>query len=132
MTEEGKEGDKVKECRETTGPLFLLKELPHHSVLLWVGGGGSLPLYKERSYTDWPAKSNQVGQPGFFQNVAGMPYSDMETMSVNYLVQQFIRAFLSKSFEQTTQQRLLYSARQKTLPCMHEERGSDLLSCNVL
>lgn len=34
MTEGGKEGDKVKECRGTTRPLFLLKELPHHSVLM--------------------------------------------------------------------------------------------------
>lgn len=110
MTEEGKEGDKAKECRETTGPLFLLKELPHHSVL-W--GGGVLYFCIRRGLTDWPAKSNQVGQSGSFQNVARMPYSDMETMSVNYLAQQFIRVFLSKSFEQTTQQRLLYSCRQK-------------------
>lgn len=34
MTEEGKHGDKVKECRETTVPLFVLKELPHHSALM--------------------------------------------------------------------------------------------------
>lgn len=33
-TEEGKEGDKVKECSETTGPLFPLKELPRHSALM--------------------------------------------------------------------------------------------------
>lgn len=32
MTEKGKQGDKVKECRETTVPLFVLKELPHHSA----------------------------------------------------------------------------------------------------
>lgn len=30
--EGGKEGDKVKECSETTGPLFLLKELPRHCL----------------------------------------------------------------------------------------------------
>lgn len=33
MTEKGKQGDKVKECRETTVPLFALKELPHHSAV---------------------------------------------------------------------------------------------------
>lgn len=42
MTEEG---DKVKECRETTGPLFLLKELPHHSALM--GRGLQAPLYNK-------------------------------------------------------------------------------------
>lgn len=39
MTEEG---DKVKECGETTGPLFLLKELPHHSAQM--GRGLQAPL----------------------------------------------------------------------------------------
>lgn len=39
-TEEGKEGDKVKECSETTGPLFPLKELPRHSALM---GGLQVP-----------------------------------------------------------------------------------------
>lgn len=34
MAEEGKHGDKVKECRETTAALFVLKELPHHSALM--------------------------------------------------------------------------------------------------
>lgn len=29
-----KEGDKVKECSETTGSLFLLKERPRHSALV--------------------------------------------------------------------------------------------------
>ena len=43
MTEEGKEGDKVKECSETTGPLFPLKELPRHSALMG-GGPASTPL----------------------------------------------------------------------------------------
>ncbi len=42
-TEEGKEGDKVKECSETTGPLFLLKELPRHSAPM---GGLQVPLHK--------------------------------------------------------------------------------------
>lgn len=50
MTEEGKEGDKVKECRETTGPLFLLKELPHHSALM-LGGGGLLYFSIRRGLT---------------------------------------------------------------------------------
>lgn len=79
-----------------------------------VWGGASLLLYKERSYTTWPANSNQVGQPGSFQTVAGMRYSDMETMSVSYLAQQFMRVYLSKSLEQTIQQRLLYSDKQKS------------------
>lgn len=35
------EGDKVKECSETTEPLFPLKELPRHFALF---GGG----YRER------------------------------------------------------------------------------------
>lgn len=35
------EGDKVKECSETTGPLFLLKELPRHFALF--GRGGAVP-----------------------------------------------------------------------------------------
>lgn len=35
------EGDKVKECSETTGPLFLLKELPRHFALF---GRGELCL----------------------------------------------------------------------------------------
>ena len=44
MTEEGKEGDKVKECSETTGPLFPLKELPRHSALMGGGRPASTPL----------------------------------------------------------------------------------------
>lgn len=45
MTEEGKQGDKVKECRETTVPLFVLKELPHHSALM--GNYGYLAIRRE-------------------------------------------------------------------------------------
>lgn len=45
-SEEGKEGDKLKECSETTGPLFLLKELPRHSALMV---GLQVLLYKEGS-----------------------------------------------------------------------------------
>ena len=48
MTEEGKEGDKVKECSETTGPLFPLKELPRHSALM---GGGACKYPSIRSLT---------------------------------------------------------------------------------
>ena len=70
MTEEGKEGDKVKECSETTGPLFPLKELPRHSALMG-GGGLQVPLYKE-SHTTWPANTNQAGQPGCFQTASNM------------------------------------------------------------
>lgn len=47
------EGDKVKECSETTGPLFLLKELPRHFALC---GRGELCLqvllYKEGELQD--------------------------------------------------------------------------------
>lgn len=68
-TEEGKEGDKVKECSETTGPLFPLKELPRHSALM---GGLQLPLYKEGSCTTLPANSNQAGQPGSSQTASNM------------------------------------------------------------
>lgn len=32
ILEEGKEGDKFKECSETTEPLFLLKEPPAHTA----------------------------------------------------------------------------------------------------
>lgn len=71
-TEEGKEGDKVKECSETTGPLFPLKELPRHSALV---GGLQVRLYKEGSYTTWPANSNQAGLPGSFQTASTKGYS---------------------------------------------------------
>lgn len=77
MTEEG---DKVKECRETTGPLFLLKELPHHSALMGRGlqqGGDLTQLGLPRG--------TKLGSPGPFQTVAGMCYFDMETISVSCL-----------------------------------------------
>lgn len=51
MTEEGKQGDKVKECRETTVPLFVLKELPHHSALM--GNYGYLTIRRELNSKAW-------------------------------------------------------------------------------
>lgn len=56
MMEEGKEGDTVKKCRETTGPLFLLKELPHHSARM----GGYKYLSIGRGLTAWPTSSKVV------------------------------------------------------------------------
>lgn len=77
-TGEGKEGDKVKECGETTGPLFPLKELPRHSALM---GGLQVPLHKEGSQATWPATSKAAWQPETFQTAASSTgYSDMKTI----------------------------------------------------
>ena len=67
MIEEGKEGDKLQECSETTGPLFLLKELLRHSASM---GGLQVLLHKEGSERTWPADSNGTRQAGSLQTVS--------------------------------------------------------------
>lgn len=99
-TLEGKEGDKVKECSETTGPLFPLKELPHHSALL-----GGLHIQQGGSYTTWPANSSSL-DPSRLLLVWTTLLFYKEIMSVVCFAQEFRKMFLSKSLQQTMQQRL--------------------------